>query len=65
MMTTYERGILQGERNALLYLWEKKFGLPVPAVKQHVESLSSAEEVRQLLVDVARAESIEELHLPD
>jgi hypothetical protein len=66
MQTTYERGIqqgmLQGQRKAASLLLEDKFGPLSPEVKERVESLSE-EQVRQLLLDLVKAGSLEELHL--
>jgi hypothetical protein len=78
MTTTYERGILQGRQegreegqregqlmerreNALLLL-EAKFGALSPEFKQRVEAMS-AERLRQLLLDLVKAQTLEELHL--
>jgi hypothetical protein len=64
MMTTYERGILQGQRQTALLLLEAKFGPLSPAVKQRVEALAP-EQLHQLLLDLVKAQSLEELHLVD
>jgi hypothetical protein len=64
MITTYERGILQGERNMALRQLELKFGPLPPAVKQRVESLS-AEELSQLGLNLIKAQSLKELGLQD
>src|SRR4051794_28022551 len=40
MITTYERGILQGEQRSALRQLEAKFGPLSPEVKQRVEALS-------------------------
>jgi hypothetical protein len=64
MITTYERGILHGERTAALLVLETRFGTVSPEVRQWLEALSP-EELRQLLVDFAKGRSLKELHLED
>ena len=72
MITTYERGKIEGRlegrieerRETALLLLEAKFGPLSPEVKQRVEILSS-ELLRQLLLDVVKAESLKQLHLED
>jgi hypothetical protein len=62
MITTYERGIIEGERRATLRCLEAKFGPLSAQVKQRVEALSP-EEVRQLALDLLKAQSLKELRL--
>lgn len=62
MMTTYERGILQGRREAALLMLEAKFGPLSPEVKQRVEALT-AEQLRQLILQRDKADSLKELGL--
>jgi hypothetical protein len=64
MITTYERGILQGQRRAALRLLESKFGSLSPEVKQRVEVLSP-EQLDQLFQDFVKSESLKELGLED
>ena len=68
MITTYERGKAEGKlensREILLLQLEAKFGALAPAVKERVAALS-AERVRQLLLDVVKSQSLDELHLQD
>jgi hypothetical protein len=64
MITTYERGILQGERRTALLLLETKFGPLSPEVKQRVEALAP-EDLRQLLRNLIKAQSLKELRLED
>jgi Domain of unknown function (DUF4351) len=64
MMTTYERGKIEGRRESVLLQLEKKLGPLDTAVKQRVEALS-AERVQQLLLDLIDSRSIKELHLED
>jgi len=64
MITTYERGILQGERKSALRQLEAKFGPLSPEVKQRVEALSP-EELAQLQLDLLKAQSLKELRLDD
>jgi hypothetical protein len=70
MITTYERGMLegqrlgqlQGQRDIAVLQLEAKFGPLAPEVKQRVESLG-AEELRQLLLQLVKAQSLKELQL--
>jgi hypothetical protein len=64
MMTTYERGIVQGQRQAALLQLEAKFGPLPPEVKQRVEALSP-EQLHKLLLDFVKAQSLRDLHLED
>jgi hypothetical protein len=64
MITTYERGMIAGERRAALLQLEVKFGAVSPEVKQRVEALT-AHQVQQLLADLLKAESLKELGLVD
>jgi Domain of unknown function (DUF4351) len=62
MITTYERGMIEGQRQMVLLQLEAKFG-PLPAeVRQRVEALSP-QQLRQLLLDFVKAQSLSELHL--
>jgi Domain of unknown function (DUF4351) len=62
MITTYERGIIQGERRFALRLLEAKFGPLAAELKQRVEALSP-EELEQLSLDLMKAQSLKELRL--
>ncbi len=62
MVTTYERGMIAGQRATALMLLEEKFGALAPEVKQRVESLSP-EELRKLTLALLKAESLKELRL--
>jgi hypothetical protein len=62
MTTTYERGILQGERRSALRQLEAKYGPLSPEVKQRVEALSP-EGLAQLQLDLLKAQSLKELGL--
>jgi hypothetical protein len=64
MMTTYERGILQGQRQMALWQLEAKFGPLSPAVKRQVEALAP-EQLHQLVLGLVKAQSLKELHLED
>jgi hypothetical protein len=68
MITTYERGKIEGrieERRELAWFQlEAKFGPLSPEIKQRVEALSP-EQLRQLLLDFAKGQSLKELHLED
>jgi hypothetical protein len=64
MITTYERGILQGERRSALRQLEAKFGPLSQEVRQKVEALEP-EALAQLQIDLLRAQSLQELRLQD
>jgi hypothetical protein len=72
MITTYERGKIEGRiegqvqerREMALLQLEAKFGPLAPAIKQRVEALSP-EQLRQLLLDLVKGQSLKELHLED
>ena len=62
MITTYERGKIEGRRETALLQLEAKFGPLSPEVKQRVEQLSP-EQLVQVLLDLVKAQSLKELHL--
>jgi hypothetical protein len=62
MITTYERGMIQGERRFALRQLEARFGPLTPEVKQRVEALSP-QELEQLALDLIKAQSLKELRL--
>jgi hypothetical protein len=62
MMTTYERGRIEERRETALLLLEVKFGPLSPELKQRVVGLSP-EQLRQVMLDVVKAQSLKELHL--
>jgi hypothetical protein len=64
MITTYERGIIQGQRQTALLLLEAKFGPLAPEVKQRLEALPP-EQLKPFLLDLIKAQSLNELHLQD
>jgi hypothetical protein len=64
MITTYERGIIQGERRMALKLLEGKLGPLQPQVRQRIESLPS-EELEQLLLNLMKGQSLKGLGLED
>ncbi len=64
MITTYERGRIEGRRETLLLQLEARFGPLAPAVKQRVEALTP-EQLEQLLLDFAKAQPLKDLHLED
>ncbi len=68
MITTYERGKIagkiEGQRESALLQLEAKFGPLAPEVKQHVEALAP-EDLRQLQLDLLKAQSLQELRLKD
>src|SRR5262249_46302607 len=68
MITTYERGInqgiIQGERQLAISQLEARFG-PLPrAVKQRVEALASPE-LRQIMLEYYKAQSLKDLGLEE
>jgi hypothetical protein len=64
MITTYERGLVEGERRLALRLLEAKFGTLSPPIKQRIEAMAS-EDLQQLTLDLLKAESLRELRLED
>jgi hypothetical protein len=64
MITTYERGKIEGRRETALKLLEAKFGPLTPAVKQRVETLSP-EQLDQLVLDLLKSQSLKDLGLED
>jgi hypothetical protein len=64
MMTTYERGRLQGGRDVALLVLETKFGPLSAEAKRRLEELS-LDELRQLLLDFVDGRSLKELRLED
>ena len=64
MITTYERGIIQGRLEASLLLLEAKFGPLSVEVRQRVEALSP-EELWQRMLDFVKAQSLKDLRLED
>jgi len=64
MITTYERGrIAERPETALLQL-EARFGPLSPQVRQRVESLSP-QDLRQLILDFVKPQSLKDLRLED
>jgi hypothetical protein len=64
MITTFERGMIEGERRAALLQLEARFGPLSPAVRQRVEALSP-EELRQLTLGLVKDKSLKELRLEE
>jgi hypothetical protein len=64
MITTYERGRIEERREMALMQLEVKFGPLSPEVKQRVDALSP-EQLRQLLVDLVKSQSLKDLGLED
>jgi hypothetical protein len=62
MITTYERGKMAGRLESALLQLEAKFGALPPEIKQRVEALSP-EELRELQINLLKAESLKELRL--
>jgi hypothetical protein len=63
MITTFERGVIQGQRQMALSLLEAKFGPLSAEVRQRVEALNP-EQLRQFVLDLLTAKTLNEL-LPD
>jgi hypothetical protein len=64
MITTYERGRIAERRESVLLQLEVRFGPLSSAARQRVEALSP-EELRQLQLDLVKAQSLKELRLED
>lgn len=64
VQTTFERGKIAERLEITLLLLEAKFGPLAPRVKQSVEALSPAD-LRQLMLDCVKAQSLRELRLED
>jgi hypothetical protein len=64
MLTSFDRGFIDGQRQAALICLGAKFGALRPEVKQRVEALSP-EQVHQLLLDISKSQSLKDLHLED
>ena len=64
MITTYERGIIQGERQLALSQLEAKFGPLSPEGKRRLEALPP-QELRTMMLEFYKAESLKELGLED
>ncbi len=64
MITTYERGIIQGERQLALSQLAAKFGPLSEDAKRRLEALSS-QELRTMMLEFYKAESLKKLGLED
>jgi hypothetical protein len=64
MLTYYERGKIQERPETALLQLEEKFGPLPPAIKARVEAMS-LEQLRQLTIAFARAQTLKELGLED
>src|SRR5262249_20264667 len=60
----FRYGLQQWERATALRQLEARFGSLAPAVRQRVEALAP-EELRHLLIDLLKAQSLKELRLED
>jgi Domain of unknown function (DUF4351) len=63
-VTTFEKGLLQGQRTTLRKQLEAWFGPLSPGAQERLESLS-AEQLDALAVAMRRAQSLQELGLED
>jgi hypothetical protein len=64
MMTTFERGKIAERRETALLQLEAKFGPLAAAVKQRVETMSP-DELRQVMLDYYKAQSLKDLRLEE
>jgi hypothetical protein len=64
LITSFERGRIDERREIVLLQLELMFGPLTPDVRQRVEALSF-EDLRQLLIDLVKAQSLKELRLAD
>lgn len=62
MITTYERARIEERREIALLQLEARFGPLATEVRERVEMLSP-QQLRQLILDLLKAQSLEELHL--
>jgi hypothetical protein len=62
MITTFERGRIEERREMALLLLDAKFGPLTPEVRKKVEALEPGQ-LRQLLLDFVKAQSLKDLHL--
>jgi hypothetical protein len=64
MTTTYERGLLQGERQLALAQLEAKFGALSARARERLEALAPAD-LRKIMLDFYKADSLKQLALED
>jgi hypothetical protein len=64
MITTYERGKIAERRESVLLQLETRFSTLSPAVKARVDGLSP-EQLRQIQMDIFKAQSLKDLGLED
>jgi hypothetical protein len=62
MITSYERGRIEGRREMALLQLEARFGPLAPKVKLRIETFAP-EQLLKLLLDSVKAGSLAELHL--
>jgi hypothetical protein len=62
MITTFERGKIEGLRETALLQLEAKFGPLDPAITHRIENMT-AEALRQLLLDLVTSRALQDLHL--
>jgi hypothetical protein len=63
-MTTFEKGLLQGQRTMFRKLLEARFGPLSPSAQERLESLSP-EQLEALTLALLEAQSLQELGLED
>ena len=64
MITTYDRGWIEGQRHLALRMLETKFGPVSPEVRQRVAALPP-EQLEELLLNLIKGQSLKELHLEE
>ena len=63
-LTFYERGVIQGQLKSAVLLLEDRFSPLPPAVKKRVEAMS-ADQLRELLLALLRAQTLKDLGLEE
>jgi Domain of unknown function (DUF4351) len=63
-VTTFEKGLLQGQRTMLRKLIEARFGPLSPSAQERLDSLGP-ERLEALAPELLKAQSLEELGLED
>jgi hypothetical protein len=63
-MTSFEKGLQQGQRTTLQKLLEARFGALSPNVRERLDSLSP-ERLEALTLELLKARSLQELGLED
>lgn len=64
VMTSYDKGIVRGQRQALQMQLEARFGTLAPKVQQQLES-APPERVRELILACAKGQTLQEMGLEE